>query len=530
MRGMEPERVVVRWPYAVSGALAAIAGIAAGHLAAAFVGPDASPVLAVGSTVIDATPTPIKEWAIAQFGTADKPILLASVSLVTLAAAAVIGLLSRARPTLAAVLLLVLTGLAGAAALTRPASAPQDVFPGLVAAGVGAGVLMGLRRLLVGPAVTSTPAALESPLDGTAYGTGGPGAARRRTFLLGAAGVTAGAAAVGSLGQRLASNPSMPTAADLPAPQAPLRPLPAGLEQKARGISAFRTPNETFYRVDTALIVPRVNADDWSLEIDGAVANPFSITYAELLAMPMIERDITMTCVSNEVGGPYIGAARWLGVRVRDLLERAEVGPGADQILSTSTDGFTISTPVQALTDNRDALVAVAMNGEPLPAKHGFPARLVTPGLYGFVGSTKWLARLTATTYTKDKAYWTERGWAEQAPVLTESRIDTPRGLDTVKAGRAVAIGGVAWAQGRGIKRVEVRIDDGPWQDATIGPDAGIDYWRQWYLPWTPEKGEGRRTLTVRATDGEGNVQTEETAAPFPRGATGYHSIIVQVS
>jgi DMSO/TMAO reductase YedYZ molybdopterin-dependent catalytic subunit len=342
--------------------------------------------------------------------------------------------------------------------------------------------------------------------------------------------VTAGAAVAGALGQQLAASPTLPTAADLPRPQTTLPALPTGLEQKVRGISPFRTPTASFYRVDTSLLIPRVDADSWSLEIDGDVANPFRLSYAELLALPMIERDITMTCVSNEVGGGYVSSARWLGVPVRALLERARLGGGADQVLSTSTSGFTISTPVQALTDDRDALVAVAMNGEPLPAKHGFPARLVTPGLYGFVGSTKWLARLTATTYARDKAYWTERGWATDAPVLTQSRIDTPRGLSTVRAGESVPIGGVAWAQGRGIRSVEVRVDDGEWMPATLGPEAGIDYWRQWYLPWTPERGGGRRTLTVRATDNEGRVQTEARAEPFPKGATGWHSVVVFVS
>jgi hypothetical protein len=214
---------------------------------------------------------------------------------------------------------------------------------------------------------------------------------------------------------------------------------------------------------------------------------------------------------------------------VRDLLERAGVRDGVDQVLSTSTTGFTVSTPLQALTDDRDALVAVGMNGQPLPVRHGFPARLVTPGLYGFVGCTKWLERLTATTYRQDQAYWTERGWATEAPVLTQSRIDTPGGLQTVRAGEPVTVGGVAWAQRRGITGVEVQVDDGPWLKATLGPEAGVDYWRQWYLRWTPEPGASRRTLTVRATDGTGQTQTSEEATPFPRGATGWHSVVVLV-
>ena len=315
-----------------------------------------------------------------------------------------------------------------------------------------------------------------------------------------------------------------PEAVTLPAAAEPLAALPRGLEDTVRGVSAFRTPNAQFYRIDTALVIPRVSTDGWKLTIDGDVDRPYSLTFDELLEMPLVEADITLTCVSNEVGGQYVGAARWLGVRTRDLLERAGIKPGVDQILSHSTEGMTISTPVQALTDDRDALVAVAMNGQPLPAMHGFPARLVTPGLYGFVGATKWLTRMQATTYAADTAYWTDRGWATDSPILTQSRIDTPRGLNTLDAGRVV-IGGVAWAQHRGIAKVEVRVDDNAWQEAKLGPDGGIDYWRQWYLPW--DALPGRHQLTVRATDLNGDVQTDQKSTPFPKGATGWHSIVV---
>ncbi len=273
-------------------------------------------------------------------------------------------------------------------------------------------------------------------------------------------------------------------------------------------------------------MIPRIDVADWKLEVKGQVEKPFTLSFKDLLAMPMIEHDITLNCVSNEVGGPYISSTRWLGVRVRDLLERAQVKSGVDQILSESTDGMTISTPIEAFTDDRDALVAVAMDGQPLPATHGFPARLVTPGLYGYVGATKWLTSLTATTYAAQEAYWTQRGWAAKANVKTQSRIDTPQGLGTYKTGK-VAVGGVAWAQGRGIKGVEVKVDGGSWETATLGPDGGTDYWRQWYYIWdaTP----GRHELTARATDNTGVPQTSATADPFPSGATGYHSIVVNI-
>jgi len=520
--------------YAACGLLAAGAGMAAGHLVAAFVNPAASPVLAVGSTVVDATPTPVKEWAVQTLGTADKPVLLAGVAVVTALAAGGIGLVSRTRPSLANTLLVGLAALAGIAAWLRPASLPQDVVPALVAGLVGVVTLAGLGSLArsaggARSAQAPPPASpTESPLEHTAYAAGAPGRTARRNFLLGAAGVTAGAAALGALGQRLGATPTLPADVTLPRPGASLPPLPTGIEGTVKGVSAFRTPTGEFYRVDTALVIPRVDVAKWRLEVDGMVDRPFSMTFDELLSLEVLEKDITLNCVSNEVGGPYISSTRWLGVRVRDVLERAGVQAAADQILSESVDGMTISTPVEALTDERDALIAFAMDGQPLPPRHGFPVRLVTPGLYGYVGATKWLSRLTATTYAQEQAYWTRRDWDERAAVKTQSRIDTPMGLGTYDPGR-LAVGGVAWAQaGGGISKVEVRVDDGAWHEATLGPDGGTTYWRQWSWVWDADS--GRHDLTVRATNGRGEVQAEERAEPFPGGASGYHSIVVIVS
>ncbi len=289
----------------------------------------------------------------------------------------------------------------------------------------------------------------------------------------------------------------------LPGPADPAPALPAGLEAKVPGITPLRTPNDAFYRVDTNLAVPRVDVDRWTLEVDGMVERPFSLTFEELAAMPLIERDITMTCVSNEVGGGYVGAARWLGVRLGDVLDRAGISGAPDQVLSTAVDGFTISTPLDVVRDGRDAMIAIGMNGTQLPEAHGFPARLITPGLYGFVGATKWLTRLTLTTYAAEQAYWTKRQWATDAPIKTSARVDTPRPLSTIKAGRT-AIGGVAWAQHRGVGRVEVRIDDGAWQQTELGPEVNIDYWRQWYLPWDAKPGLHR--IAVRAIDRYGRA------------------------
>ncbi len=479
-------------------------------------------MLAVGSQVIDATPTPVKEWAVRTMGTADKPVLIGSVAVVTLLLAAVAGLVSRTRPLVGRLVIVGLAALAAAAAVLRPTAGQLDVVPGLVTGLVGVGVL----ALLLSRIPRAGGAGPESPTDHNARETGEPAPAGRRSFLLGAGGAAVGAAAVGGFGQKLTADAIAPSTMTLPSPAQSLAPLPAGIEGKVKGIVPWRTPNKDFYRIDTALVIPRVDVDSWELTIDGDVDSPFTIDFAELSSMDLVEKDITMCCVSNEVGGGYIGGARWLGVPVRQLLERAGVRGSADQILSTSVDGMTISTPVQALTDDRDALVAIGMNGEPLPRRHGYPVRLVTPGLYGFVGSTKWLERLTATTYAAKKAYWTERDWATDGRVLTQSRIDTPRGLANLRPGRNV-IGGVAWAQGRGIAKVEVRIDDDPWREATLGPDANIDYWRQWFLEWDARA--GRHELTVRATDPTGQVQTERRAEPFPRGATGWHSIPVLV-
>ncbi len=491
-----------------SGLTAALAGLAAGHLAAALIAPAASPVLSVGSAVIDRTPTALKQFAIERFGTADKPILLGTVLVVTLLLAALGGLLARRSFIAGAAVVLGLVAAAGWAALARPAARPVDVLPAAVTAIVA---IVVLRWLSPGP---------DEP-DEVADGPG------RRRLLIGTGAIVGAAVVVGSVGQWLTVRARDVTNIVFPRARKPLPPLPRGLEAQYRGISSFRTDRDDFYRVDINLTVPVVDHETWTLRIDGMVDRPYELTFDELLELPLVECDITLTCVSNEVGGPYVGAARWLGVRVSDLLERAGVRAGADQILSTAVDGFTISTPLAAAQDGRDMIVAVAMNGEALPRDHGFPARLVTPGLYGYVGATKWLTRLTVTTYEKKSAYWTDRDWAIDGPIKISSRIDTPAALKPVGAGRVV-VGGVAWAQGRGVGAVEVKVDDGDWEPAEFGPDAGVDYWRQWYLLWDAEP--GRHTLTVRAKSLDGEVQTEKRAAPFPDGSSGYQQIVVQVT
>jgi DMSO/TMAO reductase YedYZ molybdopterin-dependent catalytic subunit len=351
----------------------------------------------------------------------------------------------------------------------------------------------------------------------------------RRRFLVSAGLVAGGVVVVGSVGKGLQGRYSVAGARDavtLPPPAKPAAALPAGVDLGTAGISPFVTPNGDFYRVDTALVVPRVTPSDWKLSIGGMVDNPIELTFDELLDREIIERDITLVCVSNEVGGQYAGNARWLGVSLASLLEEAGVQPGADQLVSRSVDGWTAGTPTRTVMDGRDAMVAVGMNGEPLPVEHGFPARLVVPGLYGFVSATKWVTQLELTTFDAYDPYWAQRGWAKQAPIKTMARIDTPRGLASVDPG-TVAIGGVAWAVHRGIEAVEVRVDDGPWQPAQLGAVANGDTWRQWVYPW--EATSGRHSITARATDGTGEVQTDQRADPIPDGASGWHSVVVIV-
>jgi DMSO/TMAO reductase YedYZ molybdopterin-dependent catalytic subunit len=489
------------------GVLATLVGIGLAHLVAALTTPATSPVLAVGSAVIDRTPTPVKEWAIRSFGTADKLILVGSVLTGVLVLAAVAGLLARRRLAVGAGLLVALVAVAAGAVLSRPDGGVPDLLPCLVAA---VAAPLALRLLARSHRAAHAP-------DGS-----------RRVLLLTTVALTATAALGGAAGRAVSRLRLRPEDVTLPAPAEPAPPLPRGLDDQVPGITPFRTPTADFYRVDTRLDVPVVGAEDWTLTVDGDVDRKVTITFDELLAMPMIERDITLTCVSNSVGGPYVGAARWLGVRLTDVLDRAGIGrTKADQILSTDVDGMTISTPLALATDGRDAMLAVGMNGRPLPREHGFPVRMVVPGLYGFISATKWVTRLTLTTYAAQDAYWTRRGWATDAPIKVAARIDTPRALARLDPGDVV-VGGVAWAQERGgVEGVQVRIDGGAWVDAQLGPDGGADYWRQWFHRWSATPGAHR--IAVRATAGDGEVQTATRAEPFPDGASGLHELLVQV-
>jgi DMSO/TMAO reductase YedYZ molybdopterin-dependent catalytic subunit len=512
---------------AVGAALGILSGAVAlgvAHLVAGVLDGASSPVLAVGGVVVDVTPEWLKSFAIRTFGTADKLVLLGGIGVVLALAAVLLGIASVRRPILAIGGLLSLALIGALAAVTRPSNGPMAAVPSLAGGMAGIGAYILLRRAAwLTPVGGREVSGVEEPLPA-------PRGYDRRRFLwtaVAAAGLALAADRVGEWFVRRADASDSRAAVRVPDALDPAAPLPEGADLGVAGLDPFITPNDRFYRVDTALFVPSVSAEEWSLEVHGMVEEPLSLTYEQLVARPLIERDVTLACVSNEVGGRYVGNARWVGVPLADLLSAARVLPGADQLVSRSADGWTAGTPTSVVMDGRDAMLAVAMNGEPLPLEHGFPVRMIVPGLYGYVSATKWLVELELTTFEAFDPYWVERGWAEQAPIKTQSRIDTPSQADRLLAGE-VAIAGVAWAQHRGIEKVEVRIDDGPWRAAELGTADTEDTWRQWVLRWRAVPGS--HMLTVRAIDGTGALQTEEVAPPFPDGATGYHTIEVDVA
>jgi DMSO/TMAO reductase YedYZ molybdopterin-dependent catalytic subunit len=366
-----------------------------------------------------------------------------------------------------------------------------------------------------------------------APGTGPNGAPaqpeRRRFLLTGAA--AAGTAAVAGLGGRLLSERSSVAQAQaslrVPAPARPGPALPAGVDFKIPGLSSFITPSGSFYRVDTAIVLPEVAPAAWRLRIHGMVQKEIQLSFKELIHRPLTEDYITLCCVSNPVGGPYIGNARWVGASLASLLREAGVRAGADQLLCTSADGFTSGTPIQAVMDGRDAMLAIAMNGAALPVAHGFPVRMVVPGLYGYVSACKWITDIEVTTFAANHAYWTVRGWDQQAPIKTQSRIDVPTGQTQLKPGR-IAVAGIAWAQHKGIEAVEARVDNGPWHVARLAAVPDLDTWRQWAWEWNATP--GTHLLEARATDKTGYTQTAVQAPPAPNGATGYPGVRVVVS
>jgi DMSO/TMAO reductase YedYZ molybdopterin-dependent catalytic subunit len=511
---------------AVSGLLAAAAALAVAQLAAGIIGPLASPVVAVGEVAINLTPVPVKDFVIARAGSHDKQVLVAGILVVLAAFAAAVGMLTlrRARYGLAG---LAVFGAAGAAAaITRPHAGALDVVPTLAGAAVAAVTLTFLARAASGRSDRGSLAA-DEPQPAESASVRQP---NRRRFLALAAGTAGLAAAGGWAGQVLLNRfnvSRLRAAVRLPTPAIPAPALPAGTRLAVAGITPFFTSNASFYRVDTELVVPQIPPDQWTLRVHGMVDRPLELSFGDLLRRPLTEADITLACVSNQVGGPLAGNARWLGVSLAALLRQAGVQSGADQILSTSNDGWTAGTPVEAVMNDPRALLAVGMNGQPLPVAHGFPARMIVPGLFGYVSATKWVTDLELTTFTAQRSYWVRRGYAAQAPIKTMSRIDLPRPFQQVRAGRT-PVAGVAWAPRRGIDAVQVRADDGPWHNAHLAAADGIDTWRQWVWYWhaTP----GLHQLQVRATDGTGATQPASRAGIFPDGATGWDSTAVTVT
>ncbi|QYF90758.1 molybdopterin-dependent oxidoreductase [Arthrobacter sp. PAMC25284] len=563
---------------AAAGITAVGTAVVLGEIAATLISPSVSPMTAVGGAVIDAVPPGVKDWAVSLFGTGDKVALLAGMALVIAGLAALAGVVE-ARRRFAGVALIAVFGLAGVAAVLGRAAATAYAPAVPVAVALAAMLLLRwlLRRLQdwapenwaqetdaarapdarapvadqgewAGPNRPDLPAGHEpaghEPAEHGYAGNGqpmpparpaaalppaaAPPARRRFVQALG------GTAVAGALGGVLAGTLRGSAAAVtegrsklvLPAAKSPAPAIPAGASIALDGLEPLVTPNADFYRIDTALRVPLIDPDKWTLKVTGLVDREIELDFAALLAKPMTERHVTIACVSNQVGGDLIGNARWLGWPVRELLAMAGPKPGADMVLSRSTDGWTAGTPLEALTDSRDAMLAVGMNGEPLPLEHGFPARLIVPGLYGYVSATKWVTELKVTRFADDKGYWTPRGWSERGPIKISSRIDVPRNGARPGAG-TVVFGGTAWAQPTGVGAVDLRIDGGPWRSVELAPGISKDTWYQWKLG--ADLGPGQHEVQVRATDLNGVVQVEGHAPVAPDGATGYHTIRVDV-
>lgn len=559
---------VLRWRVA-AGLVSAIVVLGVAEFVAAFAQPGSSPPYVLGTAAVDHTPQGVREWAIQTFGTADKVVLFVCMTLVAVVVAGLAGALERThRPVGSA-----LFALFGVVAALFAAHGYGVIGTLATVLGVGAGIwtLRAFTRRIddiEGAAVHTTPGSdtdtatrsgsgadadadaddtVADPNVDSGVGAGartasdqqeGPGGAppeagaraARRELLRGMALAGGAAVAAGVVGRWLGGQ-RVDVGAEragvrLPEVSGPPISLAPGVDLKVPGLSSFVTSNADFYRIDTALIVPQVSVEDWSLRIHGMVEREIRIGWADLAERTAIERLITLACVSNPIGGDLIGNALWRGYRLDELLAEAGPLPEADMVLSRSKDGWTAGSPLAVLTDGRDAVLAVGMNGEPLPIAHGYPARLVVPGLYGYVSATKWVTELEVTRFDRATAYWTRRGWSARGPIKTGTRIDTPGPQAKPKAGR-VPVAGVTWAQHRGISAVEVQVDDGPWEQARLSTEQSIDTWRQWVYDWTATPGP--HTLRARATDGTGETQTGDYAPVVPDGATGYPSVTLRV-
>ncbi|MEF3405578.1 molybdopterin-dependent oxidoreductase [Agromyces sp. CCNWLW203] len=503
---------------AVAGVASVALGLGIGELVAAVVAAASSPLVVVGALLIDLAPPWAKDAAIALFGTGDKAALLVGIGVVLLPVAGAAGVLEARRPPWGMVVIGAVGVVGAVAGASRANASMLAIVPSAVAAIAAMLALTFLLRRVPRVGDTRQPSSHQ------------PSGVDRRRFL----GWAGGAVALGALaafgGYALQAGARAVTAVRdaITLPKASTTAtVPAGAELGIDGVAPIITPNAEFYRIDTALAVPAVDPADWSLRIHGLVDREITLTWDELLALPLEESITTLACVSNEVGGDLIGNAVWLGYPIRELLARAGPSADADMVLSRSIDGFTASTPLEALQDDRDAILAVGMNGEPLPAEHGFPVRMVVPGLYGYVSATKWVVDLEVTRFDAASAYWTDRGWSERGPIKLSSRIDVPRQGQSVSPGSAV-IAGVAWHQHVGIAGVEVQIDDGDWREAELATAINDDTWVQWKFEWA-DASAGSHTVRVRAIGADGDVQTAKRQGVVPDGATGLDEVTVEV-
>ncbi|MBN9605543.1 MAG: molybdopterin-dependent oxidoreductase [Actinomycetales bacterium] len=520
---------------AAAGLAAVALGVGAGELAAALFAPNGSPVTSVGGAAIDLAPPWAKEFMIAVFGTGDKAALLTLIGLLVAVIGGLAGVVEHRRPPLGRSIIGLGALLGLLAAVTRAGSGVLDALPSVVAGVAATIALTLLLRVLPVPATARGAGAAERGGRASASAPAAPPARRdldRRRFLAWAGGSAAVGVLAAAGGFAIQAGSRVATAVretiKLPTPVTSAPPVPAGAELGIDGLAPVVTPNEVFYRIDTALAVPRVNPADWSLAITGLVDTPFTLGWDELLALPMTEHATTLMCVSNPVGGDLIGNAVWLGYPIRELLRRAGPQSGADMVLSRSVDGWTASTPLEVLLDDdRECLLAIGMNGQPLPAEHGFPVRMVVPGLYGYVSATKWVTEMKLTRFADETAYWTDRGWSPRGPVKLQSRIDVPATNAELPAGEVV-VAGVAWQQHVGVAGVEVQVDGGAWRPAELAEAISDDTWVQWRYVW--EASPGDHILRCRAISATGEVQTGDVQGVIPDGATGWAPRLVTVS
>jgi DMSO/TMAO reductase YedYZ molybdopterin-dependent catalytic subunit len=501
---------------ALGGAIGAAVAIGISELIAGILLGAPSLVASIGQVVINLQPAGAKDFVVGLFGTNDKPALEIFITLVALAIAGALGVAARRRFAILAIGF----GLAGVVAAVAALSDPQ-ASPLLAVLSPGVAVVAGIQTVswLVGSSSRPEP---------TEFPAGGMPDWSRRGFVLKAGGLAVAAVASGLVGRMLLDRQRQSTAhaATTLQPASETASTPPGAELPVQGITPLVMPNDEFYRIDTALLPPSVDVDSWQLRVRGMVDREIVLTFAELANLPMFEQYVTIACVSNKVGGDLVGNAKWTGVSLRDVLHMAGVQAAATQLVGRSVDGWTAGMPIEWVMDTaRRPMIAVEMNDQPLPIAHGFPARLIVPGLFGYVSATKWLAELELTTWEAFDAFWIPRGWAKKGPILTQSRIDVPRGNTQLAAGNVV-IAGVAWAPDRGISKVEVGVDDS-FRDATLSTPISRATWVQWQFSWdaTP----GRHTIAVRATDGTGETQTSERTAEAPDGARGWHTIGVSV-